>query len=131
MQIALNQIKVKRRVRNDTGDVEPLMDSMRHYGLLNPITITNRYVLIAGRRRLEAARKLGWTSINAIILDNTDKISELEIEIEENTQRTDFSDKELMEAYARLEKLRNPGFFRRIWNAIVSFFKKLFFPNSD
>jgi len=128
MQIALEDIKVKRRVRQKPEEIESLMDSMRRYGLLNPITVNSRYVLIAGQRRLEAAKKLGWHTINAIVLESTDRISELEIEIEENTQRSDFTDTELMAAYARLEKLRNPNIFVRIWRAITGFFKGLFSP---
>jgi len=128
MQIALEDIKVKRRVRQKPGDIESLMDSMRRYGLLNPITVNSRYALIAGERRLEAAKRLGWHTINAVVLDSTDRISELEIEIEENTQRSNFTESELMSAYARLEKLRNPNIFVRIWRAIVGFFKSLFAP---
>lgn len=126
MQIALDDIKIKRRIRKDPGDLEPLMDSMRRYGLLNPVTINSKNVLIAGGRRYEAAKRLGWKTINAVVLDGTDRISELEIEIEENTVRADLSNGELMDAYRRLEKLRNPNIFVRIWRAIVDFFRRLF-----
>jgi ParB family chromosome partitioning protein len=126
VQIALDDIKVRRRVRQSTPEIEALMDSIRRYGLLNPITVNSKYVLIAGHRRLEAARRLGWRTINAIVVETTDKISELEIEIEENTQRSDFTDQELMAAYARLERMRNPNILVRIWRAIVGFFKGLF-----
>lgn len=128
MQIALEDIKVKRRVRRKPEEIESLMDSMKRYGLLNPITVNSRFVLIAGERRLEAAKRLGWHTINAVVLNDTDKISELEMEIEENTQRSNFTEKELMEAYARLERLRNPNILLRIWRAIVDFFKGLFSP---
>lgn len=128
MQIALEDIKIKRRVRQKPEEIEALMDSMRRYGLLNPITVNSKYVLIAGARRLEAAKRLGWRTINVVVLDSTDKISELEIEIEENTQRSNFTDAELMAAYARLEKMRNPNILIRIWRAIVQFFRNLFSP---
>lgn len=126
MQIAIEDIRIRKRVRNELEHIEELMESMRHYGLLNPITVNSKYTLIAGRRRLEAAKRLGWRSINALVLDDTDKISELELEIEENTQRSDFSEAELMAAYTRLEKLRNPNFLVRIWRAIVAFFRSIF-----
>ena len=48
------------------------------------------------------------------------------MELEENIQRSPFTKDELIEGYERLEKLRHPGFFRRIWNFIVNFFKRLF-----
>lgn len=130
MQIPLDDVKVKRRARKGNEDLEPLVDSLRRYGLLNPITVNSRYVLIAGARRLEAARRLGWKTISATVIDGTDPAGELELELEENTQRVNLSDDELMSAFARLERLRNPGILARIWAAIVRFFKSLFPPVS-
>lgn len=126
MQIPLDDIRVKRRIREEPEDIEDLMNSMKRYGLMNPITINSENVLIAGRRRLEAARRLGWHMISANVIEATDRVSELEMEIEENTQRSNFTDQELMEAYTRLERLRNPNIFIRIWRAIVAFFRALF-----
>lgn len=126
MLVDINQIQVSKRVRKDLGDLTPLMDSLKRYGLLNPITITKDYKLIAGQRRLESARQLGWTTIDAVVVDIKDPVARLEIELEENTQRSNFTELELLEGYKQLEKLRNPGFFRRIWNTIKAFFKKLF-----
>ncbi len=126
MQIPLDDIRVKRRIREEPEDIEDLMNSMKRYGLMNPITINSENVLIAGRRRLEAARRLGWHMISANVIEATDRVSELEMEIEENTQRSNFTDKELMEAYTRLERLRNPNIFVRIWRAIVAFFRAIF-----
>ncbi len=125
MLVNIKDINVKPRVRKDLGNHEDLKDSLRRYGLLNTITLTGKYELVAGERRLEAAKAIGWTSINANIIDNLSEISQLEMEIEENNQRKEFTDDELLEGYKRLERLRNPSFFRRIWNAIKSFFARL------
>ena len=122
MLVPIKDIKIKKRVRKNLGNLEDLKDSLRAYGLLNPITINSRCELIAGERRLQAATQLGWTSINANIVDNLSEIDQLEMEIEENNQRKEFTDAELMEGYKRLQKLRNPGFFYRIY----LFFKHLF-----
>ena len=97
MLVSIKDIKVKRRVRKDLGDLQNLMDSLRRYGLLNPITLNSKYELIAGERRLEAAKAIGWTSINANIIDNLTPISQLEMELEENNQRKEFTDEELSE----------------------------------
>ncbi|HHU35854.1 MAG TPA: ParB N-terminal domain-containing protein [Treponema sp.] len=126
MQISLDDIRVKHRVREEPEDIDQLMDSIKRYGLLNPITVNSDYVLIAGRRRLEAARRLGWHMISARVIENTDTITELEMEIEENTQRSDFSETELLSAYKRLQRLKNPNIFVRIWRAIVAFFRAFF-----
>ena len=122
MQLNIDEIKVKKRVRKDLGDLTTLKDSMKRYGLLNPITVNSKHELVAGQRRLESAKELGWTSIPVKVLDINDRISQLEIELEENTQRSDFTDEELMAGYEELEKHRNPGFFKKLWNKIVSFF---------
>ncbi len=122
MQLNIDEIKIKKRVRKDLGDLSTLKDSMKRYGLLNPITVNSKHELVAGQRRLESAKELGWTSIPVKVLDINDRISQLEIELEENTQRSDFTDEELMAGYEELEKLRNPGFFKKLWNRIVSFF---------
>lgn len=121
MLVNINDIKIKKRVRHDLGDLEALKESLRTYGLLNPITINNKNELIAGERRLQAAKQLGWTNINAVVQNNLSDVEELEMELEENNQRKDFTNEELLEGYKRLEKLRNPSF----WRKIVMFFKKL------
>ena len=126
MLINISAIKVKHRIRKDLGDLEPLKDSLKRYGLLNPVTIDSKYRLIAGERRLEAAKQLGWTNISAVIINNISPVTKLELELEENNQRKEFTDAELLEGYRRLERLRNPSFFRRILNAFISFFEWLF-----
>lgn len=123
MLVNISEIKIKRRVRKDLGDLEPLKDSLRRYGLLNPVTIDSQYNLIAGERRLAAAKAIGWISINAVIINNVSPLTKLELELEENNQRKEFTDAELLEGYKRLEKLRNPNFFRRLLNALISLFK--------
>jgi ParB family chromosome partitioning protein len=69
---------------------------------------------------------LGWTTIEATILGTSDAKRRLELELEENVQRSPLRHDEIEAALARLEKLRHPGFFRRIWNAIVQFVSRLF-----
>ncbi|MEE3410036.1 MAG: ParB N-terminal domain-containing protein [Treponema sp.] len=126
MLVSIKDIKVKKRVRKDLGNLENLKDSLRRYGLLNPITLNSKYLLIAGERRLEAAKAIGWTSINANIIDNLTPLSQLEMELEENNQRKEFTDEELLEGYKRLARLRNPSPLRRLWDALVAFFVWLF-----
>lgn len=125
MLVKIEDIKVKLRVRKEKGDIESLKRSLNKFGLLNPITLNSKYELIAGERRLLAAKELGWTTINAVILENLSEIQELELELEENSQRKAFTDNELIEGYDRLEKMKNPSFFEKIMKAIKNFFKWL------
>nr|WP_318692450.1 ParB N-terminal domain-containing protein [uncultured Treponema sp.] len=123
MIVKIDDIKIKKRVRRDLGDLEALKDSLKQYGLMNPITLNSKYELVAGERRLEAAKSLGWERINAIVLDkNVDKLHQLEMELEENNQRKEFTDDELLEGYKRLERLRNPSILMRILTFIANLF---------
>jgi ParB family chromosome partitioning protein len=126
VQIPIEDVIVRKRIRKDMGDIASLADSMKRFGQISPIILNRANVLIAGGRRLEAARFLGWRTINAVIMDITGDVSKLEYEVEENLQRRDFTPQELAEAARELHKLRNPGFFRRIRNRLVRFFKWLF-----
>ena len=126
MLVKIEDIKVKKRVRRDLGDLTALKDSMHRYGLMNPITLNSNYEHVAGERRLEAAKSLGWERINANILDsNVDNIRQLEMELEENNQRKEFTDEELLEGYKRLEKLKNPPLIMRILKFIANIFIKI------
>jgi len=108
------------------GDIEALSDSLKCYGQISPIVISKKNVLIAGGRRLEAAKNLGWRTINAIISESATELARLELEVEENIQRRDFNMDEISEATKKIYRLKNPGILRRIVNAIVNFFKWLF-----
>ena len=123
MIVKIDDIKIKKRVRRDLGDLEALKDSLKQYGLMNPITLNSKYELVAGERRLEAAKSLGWERINAIVLDkNVDKLCQLEMELEENNHSKEFTDDELLEGYKRLERLRNPSILMRILTFIANLF---------
>jgi ParB family chromosome partitioning protein len=132
MQIPIEDIIVKKRIRQDMGDIPALAESMKRFGLLSPLVINKKNELIAGGRRLEAARYLGWKTINVVVLDVPEKLAKLEYEIEENMQRQNFSSDEITRAARELNRLRNPGLFRRALRAIVRFFAGIlrFFKNS-
>jgi len=119
-------IVIKNRIRKEVGNLEPLMESMTKFGQLHPVVLNSKLQLIAGYRRLEAAKNLGWQSINATIIDVKSKVDLLEIEIEENIQRKDFSEDDIIEAYKKLEKLKRKNIFQRFFEFIARIFKKLF-----
>jgi ParB family transcriptional regulator, chromosome partitioning protein len=126
MQVPIEDVLIKKRVREDLGDLSKLMESLRSYGLMNPIVINTKYELIAGERRLESARRLGWKTIEAHIVERNSGIDQLEMELDENIHRRNLTAMELAGAYSRLERLKNPGIFRRILLAIGRFFSRFF-----
>jgi ParB family chromosome partitioning protein len=126
MQVPIQDIQIKNRIRKNLGDLSGLKESIKRHGILNPIVINSKNELVAGHRRLESARQLGWTLVPVQIIDESDDADKLEMEIDENLYRKNLSADELADAYEQLEKLRNPGWFRRLIQAIAAFFKRLF-----
>ena len=126
MQVRIDEIILKKRVRKNLGDLTPLMESIRKHGLLNPIVLNKKKELIAGHRRLECAKKLGWQVIEATILDTASELEKLQLEMDENIHRKNLTPEEVSDGFLKLERLSRPGFFKRVWNFIKKFFRKLF-----
>ena len=126
MKVPISDIVIKERVRQDMGDLSTLMQSMKTHGQLNSITITRDNELIAGHRRLLSAQELGWSYIDAMIVDRDSEADKLQLELEENVHRKDFSPEELLAGYQRLDRLLKPRLTRRIANFFGNFFGKLF-----
>ena len=105
MLININDIKINPGRREATlADVQRLSESIADVGMMNPITVTADYTLIAGLHRLEAAKRLGWTEIECSVSDMDALHTEL-AEIDENVIRTGLSDLELSELLARRKKI--------------------------
>ncbi len=129
MRVKISEIKVRKRIRKENGNIEMLMDSLRLHGLMNPIVISEKYELIAGFRRLTAAKALGWETIPVTIVDAKAKVTRLELELEENIQRLDFTEDEIFEGIAALERYKNPNYLQKIWQRIIDFFAWFFDKN--
>jgi ParB family chromosome partitioning protein len=87
-------------------ELEDLTASIREHGVLQPLIVTpgdidGHYVLIAGERRLQAARLAGLASVPVLVRQATDQ-QRLELAIIENIQRADLSALEQAEAYRQL-----------------------------
>lgn len=87
-------------------EMKELTESVREHGVLQPLIVTQgktsgKYTLIAGGRRLEAARQAGLSSVPVMIREATDQ-QRLELAIIENIQRSDLSALEEAEAYRQL-----------------------------
>ena len=88
-EIAPNPVQPRRRF--EEGALEELSQSIRTYGILNPLTVRLRgrkYELVAGERRLRAAKLAGLTEVPCILLDVNMEDASL-IALVENLQRRD------------------------------------------
>ena len=95
-----------RNVRQDPGDLTELIDSIRDRGVLQPILVRQQgeeYEVIAGRRRLEAARIIGIPTIPAIELAGPDLEMILTSYIE-NYHRKDLTLAERVATYKVLQQ---------------------------
>ncbi len=107
-EIPVDEIQANRyqpRQDFDEGALGELEESIRSYGVLQPILVRRLphegYELIAGERRLRAARQAGIQKIPAILREFND-IQISEIALIENIQREDLNVLEEARAYARL-----------------------------
>lgn len=77
----------------DDAAVARLAESMQRLGLRTPISVRfdeDDLVLVAGRHRLEAAKRLGWEQIEAVFIDGDEADARL-WEISENLHRAELS----------------------------------------
>ncbi len=90
----------------DDQALRELSESIREYGLLQPIVVMEKeegYLLIAGERRLRAHKLAKMGTIKAIIADvDIDDIKLRELALLENIQREDLNAIELANSYAEL-----------------------------
>ena len=92
------------RKKFDEEKLQELSESIKTYGLLQPILVQKRdeyYEIIAGERRWRAALKAGLKEIPVIVGDYSEK-EILELSLIENIQREDLNPIEEAEAYKRL-----------------------------
>ena len=95
------------RQKFDEKSLKELAQSIREKGIIQPITVRTRdkgYELIAGERRLRAAKLAGLAEVPAHVLEIEDDVEMMEMALIENIQRENLNVVEEAEAYARLTK---------------------------
>ena len=100
LQLKTDEIKPNRaqpRADFDNNSIIRLADSIRRYGILQPLTVRKMpdddispYELITGERRLRAAKLLGYLTVPCIIIEADEKMS-AEMAIIENLLREDLN----------------------------------------
>ncbi|MDD7464143.1 MAG: ParB/RepB/Spo0J family partition protein [Anaerococcus sp.] len=107
VKLSLKDIKPRKdqpRKNFDPKSLEGLSQSIKQYGLLNPIVVTKKddiYEIIAGERRYRASKLAGLDQIDAIVRDIDKKDLDI-LSIVENIQREDLSALEEANAYQEL-----------------------------
>ena len=105
--VKITQVEPNReqpRKHFDEDALQELADSIKQFGLLQPILVQDRkthYEIIAGERRWRAAKLAGLKEVPVIIRDYTDQ-EIVEISLIENIQREDLNPIEEAQAYKRL-----------------------------
>jgi hypothetical protein len=104
--LPLDQITVGKRCRQDVGDLSALMTNIRERRLLQPLIITPDRQLLAGYRRLEASRRLGYARIQVTVArELTDVLALLRVERAENTCRQPLTPSEAVAMVNAIQKL--------------------------
>jgi ParB family chromosome partitioning protein len=92
------------RLRMDDEALAGLAESVRQHGVIQPILVTESidgYTLVAGERRVRAARMAGLDRVPAIVRQLADR-QQLELALVENLQREDLNPMEAARAYRQL-----------------------------
>ena len=106
LKLPLASISIINRQRQELGDIDDLAESMRHYGLIQPIIVSQDHRLIAGERRFRAAEKLGWQEIDIVYRETLTEDELHELELIENTKRLDMSWQERCLNIATIHRLK-------------------------
>ena len=103
--ILINDIVVNQRDRQDYGDLEDLSESLKLYGLIEPIVLDSVNNLIAGGRRLAAAKLLGWETILVYRRETMSEATRSILETEENIRRKAYNWREEVTAVCKIHTL--------------------------
>ena len=107
LMVKLSKVEPNReqpRKNFDEDSLQELAESLKQFGMLQPILVQNRgdyYEIIAGERRWRAAKIAGLKEVPVIVKKYTDQ-EIVEISLIENIQREDLNPIEEAQAYKRL-----------------------------
>lgn len=109
-------IKTNKNIRKDINekdqDFENLVESIRKHGILQPPVVTvytndhgvHSILLVGGERRLRAAMKLGYESINCLVKQFESNQNRLTASMAENLNRKELSPIDVADCYLELNK---------------------------
>jgi hypothetical protein len=104
--VPVDQIRVGARRRKVLGDIPGLAASIARLGLLHALVVTPDLRLVAGLRRFEAVKKLGWDNVPVHVVHGLDDaLKLLRAERDENTCRKKLTLEEDLALARDLEEL--------------------------
>jgi ParB family transcriptional regulator, chromosome partitioning protein len=126
----ISEIKTNGQVRKDLGDLTELKASMQSHGLLQPILVDKNHTVIAGHRRLQAAKELGWEEIDVIglSLNAQEKMNTQELQLIENLHRKDLTpieERDAYTAYMKETKTKPEALAKAIGKSLVYVLRRL------
>jgi len=104
VELAIAEIRrspLQPRTSFDEAKLEELARSIKERGVIQPVTVRRRdtgYELVAGERRVLAAKKAGFDTLPAFVIEATDEEA-LQLALIENIQRDDLNPMEQAHAY--------------------------------
>ncbi len=102
-RIAPNPMQPRRDFGEDS--LRQLAESFKHNGIMQPLIVKrsgDTYIIVAGERRLRAAKLAGISEIPVLLTEDIDERRMLELALAENLQRADLNPLEMAEAYQTL-----------------------------
>ena len=103
--VEIEKIKSELISRTEKGDIDELARNLAKTGQINPVLLRKlsdgSYQVIAGARRVEAARKAGMKTIEAKIVE-CDELTALNFALSENVFRKDLTDYEIAQIIQRM-----------------------------
>ncbi len=89
----------------DAESLAELSESLKQNGMMQPLVVheqNGRYVIVAGERRLRAAKMAGLPEVPVLLIDKPDDTRMLELALIENIQRENLNPMELASGYKKL-----------------------------
>jgi site-specific DNA-methyltransferase (adenine-specific) len=103
---------IEARQRKEFSDIAGMMESLKRFGLIQPIVVIavegkpGWFRLVAGERRTRAAIMLGWKSIPYVLKEHLNPLQLQEMELEENVRRSNLTMMEEAQALLAIDQLK-------------------------
>lgn len=107
--VPITEIAIGDRARKDNGDIQALAESLNRVGMLHPVICNSQMQLIAGGRRIHAAKYLHWKTVPVRRVNKLDDaMLAIIAEMDENHHREPMKPSEINALGKMLEAIEKP-----------------------